>query len=80
MTKATLKEELRKAIGKVDDKHVLEAVYSMIYSHLHADNIEITPEDKAMLDERLARDKAGLDKSYTWEEVKARVRKKRSPR
>jgi putative addiction module component (TIGR02574 family) len=77
MTKAALKAELKKAIGKVQDEHVLEAIYSVLYSHLHPEEVELTEEDKADLDRRLARDNAGLEKGSSWETVKARIRKKR---
>lgn len=73
MTKAALKTKLKNAIGKVEDEDVLQALYSIVYTHLHSE-VEIPEEHKKMLDERLARDNAGLEKSYSWEEVKKKVR------
>lgn len=77
MTKAVLKNKLVKAIGEVQDEKLLKDVYNFLNSHLRADAYELTEEDKAELDKRMARHKAGLDKSYTWEEVKEKVRKRR---
>jgi putative addiction module component (TIGR02574 family) len=77
MTKTVLKNKLREAIGQVQDENVLQGIFSILYSHLHADEIELTNEDKIELDKSMARHKAGLDKSYSWEEVKDRIRKKK---
>jgi len=77
MTKTVLKNKLVKAISKVQDEKLLQDVYRFLNSHLQADEYELTKEDKADLDERMARDKAGLEKGSSWEEVKARVRKRK---
>ena len=77
MTKAALKNKLVKAISEVQDEKLLKVMYSFLNSHLHSDEYELTDEDKADLDERLARDKAGLEKGSSWEEVKARIRKRK---
>lgn len=75
MTKTVLKNKLVKAIGKVQDEQLLKVFYNFLNSHLQADEYEMTEEDKAELDVRFARHKAGLDKSYKWEEVKSKVLK-----
>ncbi|MEO5642447.1 MAG: addiction module protein [Bacteroidia bacterium] len=77
MTKTVLKNKLVKTIGQVQDEKLLQGIYNFLNSHLHAENYELTDEDKAELDNRMSRHKAGLDKSYTWEEVKDRVRKRK---
>ncbi len=77
MTKTVLKNKLVKAISKVQDEKLLQDVYLFLNSHLQADEYELTKEDKADLDERLVRDKAGLEKGSSWEEVKALVKKRR---
>jgi putative addiction module component (TIGR02574 family) len=76
MTKAVLKTRLKNAIGKVQDEHVLEALYSILYNHLHPDEVELTEEDKADLDSRMERDKAGLEKGSSWKVVKARIKRR----
>ncbi len=77
MTKAVLKNKLVKTISQVQDEKLLQGVYDFLNSHLHADEYEMTDEDKAELDKRMARDKAGLEKGSSWEEVKARIRKRK---
>ena len=77
MTKTVLKNKLVKAISQVQDEKLLHSVYDFLCNQLHADEYELTDEDKADLDERLVRDKAGLEKGSSWEEVKARIRKRK---
>jgi putative addiction module component (TIGR02574 family) len=77
MTKTVLRNKLVKAIGQVQDEKLLKDVYHFLNSHLQADEYELTEDDKADLDKRMARDKAGLEKGSSWEEVKARVRKRK---
>ncbi len=75
MTKTVLKNKLVKAISQVQDEKLLKDVYLFLNSHLQADGYELTEEDKTELDKSMIRYKAGLEKTYTWEEVKDRVRK-----
>ncbi|MBI3510423.1 MAG: hypothetical protein HY064_07145 [Bacteroidetes bacterium] len=77
MTKSVLKRKLTKAITESNDEWMLNNVYQFMRKMMLSEEYEISDEDKVELDERLARDKAGLERSYSWEEVKKLVRKRK---
>jgi putative addiction module component (TIGR02574 family) len=72
MTKEELKTELQQLIDQLDDEKMLEAVYTILSSQSPIK--ELTDEQKAELDKRLEQHEAGESESYSWEEVKKRVR------
>ena len=77
MTKAVLKTKLQKAIDELEDEAMLEALYNVVYAHLHSNEEELSDEEKKILDERIARHDAGQEKGYTWAEVKRKIRSKK---
>jgi hypothetical protein len=77
MTKAVLKNKLVKAIGEVKDEKLLEALYSVLSSHLYAGQVEVSDEDKSILDERHKRYKAGQETTMTVDEAVQKIRRKK---
>ncbi len=80
MSAAELKElrkEVKKHIDRADERAV-----RMVYALLEADtetehsNYHLSAEQEAILDRRLERDKKGLTKYSTWEEVEKRIKQK----
>jgi putative addiction module component (TIGR02574 family) len=68
-----LREELHQYISQADDRFV-----QLIYAMVQADKKEqelLSQEEKEELERRVERHKNGQSKSYSWEEVKARLRK-----
>jgi hypothetical protein len=62
MTKTVLKDKLLKTISQVQDEKLLQEIYDFLNSHLRANDYELTDEDKADLDKRMIRHKAGLER------------------
>ncbi|MCD6010422.1 MAG: hypothetical protein K0Q79_284 [Flavipsychrobacter sp.] len=72
-----LKKEIKKYIEHADERAV-RMVYGMIEadSKNERDTYQLTPEQEAILDRRMERDKKGLTKYSTWEEVEKRIKQK----
>lgn len=77
MAKTILKKKILKTIEEVQDENVLKALLAMLQKRIREEEFEISDEDKADLDERLRRDKAGLEKGSSWNSVKARIKNRR---
>lgn len=71
MTTNNLKKNIHKAIDKIEDAGLLQAVYIILEKQIEATpEYELTTAQKKELDKRLADHKAGRTKTYSWEEVK----------
>lgn len=68
-----LREELHQYINQADDRFV-QLVYAMVQADKKEQEL-LSQEEKEELERRVERHKNGQSKSYTWEEVKARLRK-----
>ena len=76
MSVAEIIKHLNKAIEEIDDEAFLEAVYTIVYSKTENVEYELTSEQLQILEYRRETYLRGEGKSYTWEEVKYRIRKK----
>lgn len=80
MSAAELKELKKKIKKRIDNAD--ERAARMVFAMLEADtdtehsNYHLSPEQEAILDKRLERDKKGLTKYSTWEEVEKRIKQK----
>jgi putative addiction module component (TIGR02574 family) len=76
MTTAVLRKRVHKYVDKVDEKslRVLEAMLTEMLSQ--EEESYLTGEQLKELDRRIKRHEAGEGSMDTWENVKARVRKK----
>ena len=74
MSSAEIKEYLHKQIEVLDDRF-LKAIYAMLqsYSKENADQ-KLSSVQKKELEKRRQRHLSGESKSYTWQEVKDRIR------
>jgi putative addiction module component (TIGR02574 family) len=73
--KQKIREELHKIIDLVEDKKILEAVYTILEKEVkESTDFELSEEQKAELDRRIYRHKKGETKSYSWEEAKQKIR------
>lgn len=73
--KLKIRENLHKIIDQVEDEKILKAVYVLLEKEI-VNNIdyELTVEQQAELDRRIAKHESGESKSYSWEEVKQKIR------
>ncbi len=77
MTAINLKKNIHKAVDKIEDTDLLQAVYVILEKEIgNSTPYNLTPPQKKELDKRLADHKAGKSKSYTWSEVKKSLSKK----
>jgi hypothetical protein len=76
MSVAEIKKHLYKAIEEIDDEAFLQAVYTIVSSKTENVEYELTAEQLQILEDRRETYLRGEGKSYTWEEVKDRLRKK----
>jgi len=73
MTTAAIREKLHNYISVADDKKI-EAIYTLLEEQmLPAVDWSDDEEFVAELDERVRRFEAGIDRGYTWDEVKASI-------
>ena len=78
MTTAVLKKKLNKAINEIDDAQFLEALHTIVSSKQEEELIyELSTEQKKELDRRKANHLSGKSKSYSWEEVKSSILKRK---
>ena len=76
MTKAVLKNNIYKAIEKIDDNSFLEAVYKIISTKIESeDEHKLSDIQKKSLDDRKKRHQTGESKSSSWADVKKKARK-----
>ena len=73
MNTTKTKEELYHYITQEDDRFI-QLVYAMVQADKKEQEL-LSQEEKEELERRVERHKNGQSKSYTWEEVKARIRK-----
>lgn len=77
MTTVHLKKNIHKAVDKIEDAGLLQAVYTILEKQMEATSeYELTTAQKKELDKRLAAHKAGRSKSYSWAEAKRTLLKK----
>lgn len=77
MTTVHLKKNIHKAVDKIDDASLLQAVYTILEKQMEAaSEYELTAAQKKELDKRLANHKSGRSKSYSWTEAKKSLLKK----
>ncbi len=76
MSVAEIKKHLYKAIAEIDDEAFLQAVYTIVSSKTENVEYELTSEQLQILEDRREKYIRGEGKSYTWDEVKDRIRKK----
>ena len=78
MSAAEIKQHLYKAIEEIDDEDFLQAVYTIVASKAaQGEEYELTAEQLNMLEERRAQYLRGEGKSYTWDEVKERLKNRK---
>lgn len=66
-----IREELHQFINRAD-----EQTLNLLYDLMKADAGQLTQEQQADLDKRIARHKSGESKSYTWSEARAQIEKR----
>lgn len=73
---AEIKKHLYNAIEEIDDEAFLQAVYTIVSSKMENVEYKLTSEQLQILEDRREKYIRGEGKSYTWDEVKDRIRKK----
>jgi|BarGraIncu00222A_1022003.scaffolds.fasta_scaffold296358_2 hypothetical protein len=78
MDTETVKEEIHQLINNIDDIEFLKAVQTIISAKIQDDSEEnnLTDEEIQILKEREENYLSGKTKTYTWEEVKSRLKPK----
>jgi len=78
MDTETVKEEIHQLINNIDDIEFLKAVQTIISAKIQDDPEEnnLTDEEIQILKEREENYLSGKTKTYTWEEVKSRLKPK----
>ncbi|HWD88114.1 MAG TPA: hypothetical protein VG367_08310 [Mucilaginibacter sp.] len=73
MTTAAIREKLHNYISVADDKKI-KAIYTLLEDQI-APAVDWSDDEEfvAELDERVRRYEAGIDRGYTWDEVKASI-------
>jgi hypothetical protein len=78
MSVTEIKKHLYKAIEEIDDEAFLQAVYTIISSRKEQGvTYELSDEQLQILEERREKYMKGEGGTYTWDEVKDRIRKKK---
>ncbi len=78
MTTNTLKKEITKALGQINDKSFLQGLYTIINAHVEKSDYELSEEDWKIVEARSRKYKAGKAKSITLGEMRKRITKKLS--
>lgn len=78
MDTETVKEEIHQLINNIDDIEFLKAVQTIISAKIQDDSEEnnLTDEEIQILKKREENYLSGKTKTYTWEEVKSRLKPK----
>lgn len=78
MTTTILKTELTKAINGINDKSLLEALYTIInQTKKSSQEYEMTEDDWTEIESRKKELKSGIVKTVTMDQIRNRVAKKR---
>jgi hypothetical protein len=78
MSVTEIKKHLYKAIEEIDDEAFLQAVYTIVSSKMeHRQEYELTDEQLQILEDRKEKYMRGEGKSYTWDEVKDRIKNRK---
>lgn len=75
-TSVNIKEEIHQLINDIDDLEFLKAVQTIISAKVQETSEFLSDEEIHMLEERQADYLSGKSKTYTWKEVKARLKPK----
>ncbi len=70
MALAELREKIHQLVDEADEQ-LLEGIYDL----LNRQDDGLTEEQRKDLEKRIARHKRGESKSYTWDEVKAKLKR-----
>lgn len=73
MDTTKIKEELHQYINQADDRFI-QLVYAMVQADKQEEKELLSQEEKEELEKRVERHRNGQSKSYTWDEVKSRLR------
>lgn len=70
MSTVTIRKELQEYLNNADERFI-----KLVYGMMQADKSSslLSEAERKELDKRIARHKKGESKSYSWEEVKARL-------
>ena len=76
METSIIKEEIHQLINDIDDVKFLKAVQIIISSKIRTapENNYLSAEEKQLLEEREADYLSGKSKTYTWEQIKSRLK------
>jgi hypothetical protein len=78
MSVTEIKKHLYKAIEEIDDEAFLQAVYTIVSSKMeHGREYELTDEQLSILEDRREKYMRDEGKSYTWDEVKDRIKNRK---
>ena len=69
-----IKDELHQMINDIDDVEFLKAVQTIISAKTRDNSYELSDEQIQVLKEREENYLSGKSKTYTWEEVKSRLK------
>lgn len=74
MASINLKKNIHKAVDKINDQELLQAVYTILEREVeNAEEYALTSAQKKELERRLTNHKSGKSKSHAWEEVKTNL-------
>ena len=77
MTSLALKKNIHQAIDEIEDEIFLQAVYTIVSSKVEdVKEYELNDEQLHILEERRTKYLSGQGQSYSWDEVKKRLKKK----
>ncbi len=77
MTKTTLKKNIHKAVDKIEDEILLEAVYTLLNrASIYNDDYEWTAKDLQIVEERKVNYLKGKTKAMSISELNKRISKR----
>ncbi len=78
MSPASLRKNIHQAIDKIEDAGLLQAVYTILEKQIElSPEYELTEAQKKEIDQRIANHKSGKSKTYSWDEVKRSLQKRK---
>jgi putative addiction module component (TIGR02574 family) len=75
MGAAKIREELHQFIDHADER-ILNLIYAMMKADVEDGDYTLSESHRQLLDERIADHEASPEEGSSWEDVKARIRKK----